>query len=248
MFSDSGYGGLSKRNSGAFSSTLDSSFSSSRTSPESVDRERARGTGANKISLGSLKYEPNSRVVKYRCDDTKLLVELWIFTRSNIFSFIKFLKYFQFSDKPRLRTGRVRTPPSWGEVRPQHTSDNSEWCSPFVPVYIFGFNELDVDIWQLWHDHVICFQNLNKVRVIVALCHVDARSDQIRVDSCLGAYISLPLLSAYFNLSPPSIFDNALSFEPCHKTAVFFANLTTNLCDCIYTCFFLINNAILRNH
>ena len=66
MFSDSGYGGLSKRNSGAFSSTLDSSFSSSRTSPESVDRERARGTGANKISLGSLKYEPNSRVVKYR--------------------------------------------------------------------------------------------------------------------------------------------------------------------------------------
>jgi len=54
MFSDSGYGGLSKRNSGAFSSALDSSFSSSRTSPESVDRERLRGAG-NKISLGSLK-------------------------------------------------------------------------------------------------------------------------------------------------------------------------------------------------
>jgi len=74
----------------------------------------------------------------------------------------------------------------------------------------------------------------------VALCHVDARSDQIRVDSCLGAYISLPLLSAYFNLPPPSIFDNALSFEACHKTAGFFANLTTTLCDCIYTGFFLI--------
>ena len=54
MFSDSGYGGLSKRNSGAFSSALDSSFSSSRTSPESVDRERLRSAG-NKISLGSLK-------------------------------------------------------------------------------------------------------------------------------------------------------------------------------------------------
>lgn len=57
MFSDSGYGGLSKRHSGAFSSTLDSSFSSSRTSPESVDRESraSRGAGGNKISLGSLK-------------------------------------------------------------------------------------------------------------------------------------------------------------------------------------------------
>ena len=240
MFSDSGYGGLSKRNSGAFSSTLDSSFSSSRTSPESVDRERARGTGVNKISLGSLKYEWTKQHGCKVHRMTQSCLELWIFTRSNIFSFIKFLKYFQFSDKPRLRTGRVRTPPSWDEGRPQHTSVNAERCSPFVSVYIFGFNEMDVDIWQLWHDHVICFQNLNKVRVIVALCHVDARSDQIRVDSCLGAYISLPLLSAYFNLSPPSIFDNALSFEPCHKTAVFFANLTTNLCDCIYTCFFLI--------
>ena len=77
---------------------------------------------------------------------------------------------------------------------------------------------------------MICFKNLNKVRVIVARCHVDARSDQIRVDSCLGAYISLPpLLSAYFNLPPPSIFDFALSFEACHKIARFFANLTTKL-------------------
>jgi len=51
--SDSGYGGLSKRNSGAFSSALDSSFSSSRTSPETSDRDRIRSDG--KISLGSLK-------------------------------------------------------------------------------------------------------------------------------------------------------------------------------------------------
>jgi len=50
----SGYSGMSKRNSGAFSG-LDSSFSSSRTSPESLTMSSDKFKSSGKISLGALK-------------------------------------------------------------------------------------------------------------------------------------------------------------------------------------------------